>query len=78
MSPNSDENMFISSNGHLLRIHAATKDDGGQYECVAENPLGIISKRFEVQVNGKINKMCALDVTESKKKEYLIVELTLS
>lgn len=54
MTPETDANVFISSNGHVLRVHSAARDDGGQYDCVATNPFGIISRRFVVNVNGNL------------------------
>lgn len=48
-----DSNVFISTNGHYLRIIVANNQHSGQYECIASNAIGSLTRSFEIKVNGK-------------------------
>ncbi|XP_050086783.1 hemicentin-1-like [Anopheles aquasalis] len=46
-----DEGYYFGTNGHTLRLLAARLSDAGMYRCVASNPLGQVSREFEVTIN---------------------------
>lgn len=47
------ENQFISSDGQYFRIISSQKSHSGSYICMAENELGSVEKKFDVEVHGE-------------------------